>query len=137
MPNYNHQRLYALVVQRVKQKLKSPQIILIALFIDVKPSNILVDEKGNFKLCDFGISGQLVDSLAKTVDAGCKPYMAVSIFKITSHSRKWYVPRWVVQGLNMINIMDYDIFLISFFSLRESTQPKTWKDMIFALTFGA
>lgn len=43
---------------------------------DVKPSNILVDEKGNFKLCDFGISGQLVDSLAKTVDAGCKPYMA-------------------------------------------------------------
>lgn len=79
---------YALVVQRLKQKLKSPQIILIALFIDVKPSNILVDEKGNFKLCDFGISGQLVDSLAKTVDAGCKPYMAVSIFKITSHSRK-------------------------------------------------
>ena len=47
-------------------------------FTDVKPSNILVDEKGNFKLCDFGISGQLVDSLAKTVDAGCKPYMAVS-----------------------------------------------------------
>lgn len=43
---------------------------------DVKPSNILVDDKGNFKLCDFGISGQLVDSLAKTVDAGCKPYMA-------------------------------------------------------------
>ncbi|XP_048576281.1 dual specificity mitogen-activated protein kinase kinase 6 [Nematostella vectensis] len=43
---------------------------------DVKPSNILVDERGNFKLCDFGISGQLVDSLAKTVDAGCKPYMA-------------------------------------------------------------
>ena len=47
-------------------------------FTDVKPSNILVDDKGNFKLCDFGISGQLVDSLAKTVDAGCKPYMAVS-----------------------------------------------------------
>lgn len=46
---------------------------------DVKPSNILADERGNFKLCDFGISGQLVDSLAKTVDAGCKPYMAVSI----------------------------------------------------------
>ncbi|KAK3749971.1 hypothetical protein QZH41_008460, partial [Actinostola sp. cb2023] len=43
---------------------------------DVKPSNILADEKGNFKLCDFGISGQLVDSLAKTMDAGCKPYMA-------------------------------------------------------------
>lgn len=29
-------------------------------------------------MCDFGISGYLVDSVAKTVQAGCKPYMAVS-----------------------------------------------------------
>lgn len=35
---------------------------------------------GNIKLCDFGISGQLVDSIAKTKDAGCRPYMAVSDF---------------------------------------------------------
>lgn len=27
-------------------------------------------------MCDFGISGYLVDSIAKTIDAGCKPYMA-------------------------------------------------------------
>nr|CAI5859855.1 unnamed protein product [Callosobruchus analis] len=34
--------------------------------------------KGNVKLCDFGISGRLVDSMAKTRSAGCAAYMAVS-----------------------------------------------------------
>ncbi|OUC48518.1 hypothetical protein D917_00077 [Trichinella nativa] len=43
---------------------------------DVKPSNILLDRSGRIKLCDFGIAGKLVDSIARTRDAGCKPYMA-------------------------------------------------------------
>lgn len=45
---------------------------------DVKPSNVLINTLGQVKMCDFGISGHLVDSVAKTMDAGCKPYMAVS-----------------------------------------------------------
>lgn len=46
---------------------------------DVKPSNILVDTNGSIKLCDFGISGRLVESKAKTRSAGCTAYMAVSL----------------------------------------------------------
>merc|ERR1712130_22648 len=43
---------------------------------DVKPSNILVDAQGRIKLCDFGISGRLVDSQARTRGAGCAAYLS-------------------------------------------------------------
>lgn len=46
-------------------------------FLDVKPTNVLVNRKGQIKLCDFGASGQLEKSLAKT-NIGCQSYMAVS-----------------------------------------------------------
>ncbi|KDR75175.1 hypothetical protein GALMADRAFT_226832 [Galerina marginata CBS 339.88] len=42
---------------------------------DVKPTNVLVNRKGDVKLCDFGISGELDKSLAKT-NIGCQSYMA-------------------------------------------------------------
>ncbi|OMJ30164.1 Dual specificity mitogen-activated protein kinase kinase 1 [Smittium culicis] len=39
------------------------------------PSNILVTGKGQIKLCDFGVSGELVDSIAQTF-VGTSYYMA-------------------------------------------------------------
>ncbi|KAJ5901718.1 MAP kinase kinase PBS2 [Penicillium taxi] len=42
---------------------------------DVKPTNILANSKGQIKICDFGVSGNLVASIAKT-NIGCQSYMA-------------------------------------------------------------
>lgn len=42
---------------------------------DVKPTNILVNTRGQIKICDFGVSGNLVASIAKT-NIGCQSYMA-------------------------------------------------------------
>lgn len=42
---------------------------------DIKPSNILVNSRGYIKLCDFGVSGELVNSVADTF-VGTSTYMA-------------------------------------------------------------
>jgi len=50
---------------------------------DIKPTNILVSTSGKVKLCDFGVSGNLVASLAKT-NIGCQSYMAPERIKSLS-----------------------------------------------------
>ncbi|CAI4212274.1 unnamed protein product [Parascedosporium putredinis] len=42
---------------------------------DIKPSNILVNSRGGIKLCDFGVSGELINSIADTF-VGTSTYMA-------------------------------------------------------------
>ncbi|KAJ8077294.1 MAP kinase kinase Wis1 [Marasmius tenuissimus] len=76
---------------------------------DVKPTNVLVNKKGQVKLCDFGVSGQLEKSLAKT-NIGCQSYMAPERIKGESQGQSPASTTYTVQsdvwslGLSIIEI---------------------------------
>ena len=87
-------------------------IIFIIIFIsDVKPSNILVSASGDFKLCDFGISGKLVDSIARTMDVGCRPYMAPERIDPVRASLGYTIQSDVWSyGITLVSVYPYSIY---------------------------
>ncbi|CEP20146.1 hypothetical protein [Parasitella parasitica] len=52
---------------------------------DIKPSNILMTKKGQIKLCDLGVSGELINSMAETF-TGTQYYMAPERIKGATYS---------------------------------------------------
>lgn len=69
------ERILAEVAHEIVCGLKYLKDKLSVIHRDVKPSNVLLNSQGQVKLCDFGVSGQLVQSMAKT-NIGCQSYMA-------------------------------------------------------------
>jgi mitogen-activated protein kinase kinase len=67
---------------------------------DIKPSNILVNSRGQIKLCDFGVSSELEGSLAETF-VGTGTYMAPERIQGSPYSVKSDV--WSV-GLTLMEL---------------------------------
>ena len=67
---------------------------------DIKPSNVLVNSRGHIKLCDFGVSGELVNSIADTF-VGTSTYMAPERIQGSKYSIKSDV--WSV-GLTIMEL---------------------------------
>ena len=67
---------------------------------DIKPSNVLVNSRGLIKLCDFGVSGELVNSIADTF-VGTSTYMAPERIQGAKYSIKSDV--WSV-GLTLMEL---------------------------------
>ena len=67
---------------------------------DIKPSNILVNSRGSIKLCDFGVSGELINSIAQTF-VGTSTYMAPERIQGAQYSVKSDV--WSL-GLSLLEL---------------------------------
>lgn len=67
---------------------------------DVKPSNILINHEGQIKLCDFGVSGELNNSIANTF-VGTSTYMSPERIQGAAYSVKSDV--WSV-GITLLEL---------------------------------
>uniref|UniRef100_A0A3Q3FZZ3 mitogen-activated protein kinase kinase n=1 Tax=Labrus bergylta TaxID=56723 RepID=A0A3Q3FZZ3_9LABR len=70
---------------------------------DVKPSNMLVNTRGQVKLCDFGVSTQLVNSIAKTY-VGTNAYMAPE--RISGEQYGIHADVWSV-GISFMEVQQF------------------------------
>lgn len=67
---------------------------------DIKPSNILLNSRGEIKICDFGVSGHLIDSIAQTF-VGTRQYMSPE--RLTGHSYTVQSDIWSL-GLTLVEL---------------------------------
>lgn len=67
---------------------------------DIKPSNILVNSSGKIKICDFGVSGHLIDSIAQSF-VGTKQYMSPE--RLTGHPYTVQSDIWSL-GLTLVEL---------------------------------
>lgn len=75
------------IIHRGEWEFHQPRTLLICSCKDIKPSNILLNSEGQIKLCDFGVSGELNNSIANTF-VGTSVYMSVSSTIYHLHRRR-------------------------------------------------
>ncbi|KAA0723370.1 Dual specificity mitogen-activated protein kinase kinase 5 [Triplophysa tibetana] len=93
---------------------------------DVKPSNMLVNTRGQVKLCDFGVSTQLVNSIAKTY-VGTNAYMAperISGEQYGIHSDVWSVGISFMEDPPMLPLGQFSEKFVNFITQCMRKQPK-------------
>ncbi|KAH7108540.1 kinase-like domain-containing protein, partial [Auriculariales sp. MPI-PUGE-AT-0066] len=93
---------------------------------DVKPTNVLVNMGGFVKLCDFGVSGQLEKSLAKT-NIGCQSYMAPERIKGESQNK---LGTYTVQS----DVWSFGLSLIEMAVGQYPYPPETYSNVFAQLT---